>query len=111
MSAVMTMEACPRISETTLSGTPLVSIAVAAECLRVCSPTPVIPVLVAADLSARSALLSPFREMHKQTGFGAPQDHSGAAQGHEHPCRDHLFRPSRIPPPQNGLQAESRCND
>jgi len=110
MSAVMTMEACPRISETTLSGTPLVSIAVAAECLRVCSPTPVIPVLVAADLSARSALLSPFREMHKQTGFGAPQGRSGAAQGHEHPRRDHL-RPPRIPPPQNGLQAESRCND
>jgi len=44
-----------RVSETTLSGTLLVSIVVAAECRRVCKPMPAIPALVAADLSARSA--------------------------------------------------------
>jgi hypothetical protein len=59
---------------------------------------------------AHKVLWVAFRVMHKQTGFGAPGGRSGAAQGHEHHRRDHL-RPPRIPPPQNGLQAESRCND
>src|SRR3954470_1139004 len=51
----MAMEECPRISETTLSGTPLVNMTLAAECRRVCNPAPGIPTRAAASPSGVEA--------------------------------------------------------
>src|SRR5438270_748012 len=52
----MAIEECPRSSETTFRGTPLVNMTLAAECRRVCNPAPGIPARAAAALNARRAL-------------------------------------------------------
>src|SRR3954454_12138513 len=52
----MAMEECPRISETTFSGTPLASMTLAAECRRVCNPALGMPARAVAALNARRAL-------------------------------------------------------
>ena len=56
MSPVIAMDEWPRISETTLSGTPVLSITLAAVWRTVCRPAPGRPALVAAARSARKVL-------------------------------------------------------
>jgi hypothetical protein len=51
----MATDECPRISDTTFSGTPWVSMTLAAECRSVCSPVSGRPARTAATFSARKA--------------------------------------------------------
>lgn len=83
MSPVMLTEKCPRISETTLSGTPFSIIKVTAECRSVCRPI-LAAGLRRATFKARSAFLgshgSPVAVVKMSRYPAAPADTADGAQ-------------------------------